>query len=252
MNLLHIARKELLDYLSSSMFYILLGIFLALIGFMHWSGVRAFAEYSAQAAMSGGMDFSLNDLVQNLYEQSEIILTFLIPLMTMRLFSEEQKSHTLEFLLSSPASTWDIVLGKFLAALAVFMLMIGATALFPAELALMADMDWGPLATTYLGFLLLGAGFISLGMFFSSLTESQMIAALFGFGGLLLLFLLSWISSTGGDGGLGFGVGYFSVLERMGAFTKGLIRSQDLVYWITFTGLFLLATHQRVESLRYR
>lgn len=252
MNLLTIARREIAVFLTSSLFYLMCFVFLLITGFMHWSSVRYFAEYSGQAAMMGGMEYTFNDVFEQSFQSWEVILTFLVPLMTMRLVAEERRAHTLELLLAAPASTWEIVFGKFVAALTVFMIMIGLTAAYPLILGQLTFVDPGPILTTYLGFLLMGAGFVSLGLLASSLTDSQTVAALLGFGGLLFLFLLSWLSSTATGGESGFGVGYFSVLERMTSFTKGIIRSQDVVYWVTFTFFFLLATHQRVESLRYR
>ena len=252
MNLLHITRKELASYLTSSMSYLMLGIFLLLTGYMHWSGLKYFAEYSAQAGMDGPLQFSLNDVLQSLFENYSVLLTFIIPLMTMRLMAEEQKQHTLEFLLASPASTFEIVMGKFLAAMAWYSVMLAITSFYPLSVTTMATLDYGPILSGYFGFLLLGAGFVSVGLFASSMTQHQMVAGLIGFAVLLMLYLLSWLSSTGGSTEVGWGIGYFSISEHLSPFVKGLLRSTDVVYWLSLTFVFLLATHQRTEALRYR
>ena len=175
----------------------------------------------------------------------------MVPIITMRSFAEEKKSGTYELLLTSPLTVTQIVMGKFLGSLFFIFVMIMLTGIYPAILLFYGNPELGILASGYLGLFLLGMVFISVGLFTSSLTENQIVAAVTCFVILLLLYVLSWPSETAGAA-LGDILKYLSVIEHFSEMVKGLIDTRSLVYFLSIIFLSLFLTHRSVEASRWR
>ena len=186
-------------------------------------------------------------LLQNL----SVILVILIPVITMRSFAEEKRSGTYEMLMTSPLTVTEIVLGKFLGGFAFVLMIVLLTALYPLILMIYGDPEVGVALSGLLGLLLLGTAFLAVGLFTSSLTENQIIAAVSCLVILLLLYIISWPAESASEtlGGL---LKYLSLTEHYGELVKGVIDTRDVVYFVSVTVLALFLTQRSVESLRWR
>jgi ABC-2 type transport system permease protein len=249
-----IARKELKSYFSSPIAYIILAIFAVIFGYFFYSATAVFVQYSMQAMMQRGMapPMNVNDFViRPMLSNVSVIVLFLMPMITMRLFAEEKRSGTIELLLTSPVRDIEIILGKWLAALLLYLCLLGITAINMVFLFIHGQPDWRALLVGYLGLLLMGASFLGLGAFISTLTRNQIVAASLTFGVLLMLWVLDWVSaySTGTTGKV---IAYLSLTPHFEAFAKGVIELKDAIYYLSviFLGLFLTA--RSMESLRWR
>jgi ABC-2 type transport system permease protein len=170
----------------------------------------------------------------------------MIPLFTMRLYAEEKKSGTLEVLMTSPLSNLQIITGKFLGTLALYMIMLGFTLIYPLILFMYGNPDWGPIASGYVGLILMGAAFISIGGLCSSFTENQIVAAVISFGVLLFLWVISWASHFVGPG-LGDVLSYLSLIEHFDDFSKGIMDTKDIVFYLSFILFSLFLTKESLE-----
>jgi len=177
----------------------------------------------------------------------------MIPLITMRLFSEEKKMKTDELLMTSPVSINSIVLGKFLSSLCFFLVILGLTAIYPWILFKYGTPapELGPILTGYLGLFLLGACFIAIGLLASSLTENQIVAAVIGFVTLLLFYVIGWPASTVGPTA-GKVLEYLSLLDHFTGFSKGLLESKDIIYFLSVILFALFLSKRSLESMRWR
>ena len=207
-----------------------------------------YTQFQAGAAEQLNLnDFVIAPLMNNL----SIILVILIPMITMRTFAEEKKGGTYELLLTSPLRTTEIVLGKFLASFVFIGLLIGLTAIYPALLMVFGNPEVRVMATGYLGLLLMATSFVAVGLFTSSVTENQIIAAVSGLVVMLLLYIIGWPAQNAGDV-LGPILTYLSITDHFAELVKGVIDTRALVYFASLIGLALFLTMRSVESLRWR
>ena len=253
-NIWIIAKRELKSYFSSPIAYIVLAIFAVVVGYFFYSATAVFVQYSMQAMMQGGQapPMNVNDfIVRPMLGNVSVFVLFLIPMITMRLFAEEKRSGTIELLLTSPLRDIEIILGKLLAALLLYVCMLGISALNILFLFLHGQPDWRPLAIGFVGLLLMGSAFLALGAFLSTLTRNQIVAASLTFGLFLLLFVLDWVSSYS-TGPVGKVIAYLSITSHFESFSKGVVDLKDAVYYLSviFLGIFL--TSRSMESLRWR
>ena len=205
---------------------------------------------SQMGGFSGGSLHVNHDLIRWLLASAAILVLFLMPLLSMRAVSEEIRSGTIELLLTAPISDGQIVLGKFLAALALYGGMLAMTLLHIAVLFWYSQPDLAPILAGYLGLALVGAALLALGLFFSSLTRNQIVAGLLTFGALLVLWLLEFAGQRGGDAGRL--LAYLSVTGHMEGFARGVISTRDLVFYLSFAGFWLYLTRESLRSRRWR
>jgi ABC-2 type transport system permease protein len=248
-----IYKKELRLYFTSPVAYVLLTIFLLIGGYFFYSIFSFFTRASMQMAMNPqmGRDLSVTDSVlRPLFANLSVILLLLMPLVTMRLFAEERRSGTIELLLTYPVRDGAVLTGKYLAALTMYGAMVAGTLAYPAILVYFTRVEWGPLLTGYLGLLLMGAMFLAVGLFASSLTENQIVAAIVTFGILLMFWIIGWTAEFAG-GPLGAVLTHLSILEHNDTFSKGVLDTKDVLYYINFTVLALFLTLRSLESRRW-
>ncbi|MBZ2183697.1 MAG: ABC transporter permease [Bryobacter sp.] len=252
-NIITIARKEIQAYFQSPIAYVLVGAYAAMFGYFFWSLVYFFVRASMQSQMSGrAMPMNLNELViRNLLGNCGVLCLFMIPMLTMRLFAEEKSRGTMELLLTSPLRDWEILLGKWAGAVTMYTSLLLFSGLNMVFLFAYGKPDWKPLAVGYLGLILQGAAMLALGMFLSSITQSQIAAAFSTFVLLLMLWVFEWMSNMD-QNTLTTVLTYMSLLRHNESFIKGVIDLKDTVYYlsVSFFGLFLTA--RSLESLRYR
>lgn len=253
-NIWVLAQKELKSYFASPIAYIVLAMFAVIFGYFFYSATAIFVNYSMQAMMQRGFapPMNINDfIIRPLLMNVSVIVLFLMPMITMRLFAEEKRTGTIELLLTSPMRDIEIILGKWLAAMLLYVCLLAISALNILLLFFYGKPDWKPLLVGYLGLLLMGAAFLGLGAFLSTLTGNQIIAGSLTFGVFLLLWVLDWVTSysTGTAGKI---VSYLSITTHFESFAKGVLDLKDATYYLSviFLGIFLTA--RSMESLRWR
>lgn len=245
--------RELKAYFHSAIAYVLIAGFLLVNGIFFFIRVAAYAEWSLQAMQNpimmklNYMDHLISPIIGNI----AVIIIFVAPLLTMRLLSDERRTGTIELLLSYPVSDGSVVLAKFLAAWTMISIMLGLTWIDMLILAWIGDPYLPAMATGYLGLFLLSGAFVALGIFASSVTENQIVAALIAFAGLLLLWMIGYSSSVVGAQA-GPILESFSLITRLQDFSRGLIDTSDLAYFVLFMGFFLFVSIRVLEAKRWK
>lgn len=255
-NILAIAHKELKSYFASPIAYIVIGCFAVLYGFFFIAILRYFVGMSMQAGLTGPQAINVNQqLIRPLLQNVTVVVLFLLPMVTMRTYSEEKRSGTIELLLTSPLTDFQIVVGKFLGAMALYGAMLAITLFHFGVLFYYGrpgpGPEWKPILTAYLGLVLFGGCFISLGLFISSLSKNQIVAAVATFAIFLLLWVITWIGSFIGPGGDKL-TAYLSIVSHFDDFAKGVIDTSHLIYYLSFITFGLFLTAKSVESERWR
>ena len=180
-----------------------------------------------------------------------VVMLFLFPLITMRTYSEEKRSGTIELLLTSPLTDLQIILGKFTGAMFLYASMLSITLIHMGVLFLYGNPEWKPIATGYLGLLLMGGSFLSVGLFISSLTKNQIVAAMATFAVFLLLWVINWMSSFVGPTTQAI-LSTLSLTEHFDDFARGIIDTKHLIYYVSFIAFGLFLTMKSVDSERWR
>jgi ABC-2 type transport system permease protein len=252
-NVFAICSKELKGYFASPIAYLLLTIFAVLFGFFFFAAVEFFAQASMESQMSG-RSFPMNvnqQIIAPLFSNATVVFLFLIPMISMRLFAEEKRQGTMELLLTSPIHDWEIVIGKFMGALLMYAALLGITALDIGLLFIYGKPAWQPILTGYLGLLLQGGCLLAIGAYISTTTKNQIVAAGATFGVCLLLYVLSWVTDMAQTTASKV-ISYLSVLSHFEPFSKGLIDTKDVVFYLSFIFFGLFLTTRSLESLRWR
>jgi len=253
-NTLAIAHKEIKAYFASPIAYIVIGFSALLFGYFFVALLLNFDRMSLQAGsgMGGPETVNVNQmLIGPLFMNVAVILLFTLPLVTMRIYSEEKRSGTIELLLTSPLTDVQIVLGKFLGAFVLYAAMLAVTVVHIAFLFLFGDPEWRPVATGYLGVLLMGGCFLSLGLFVSSLTKNQIVAGMITFAVFLLFWIVNWIAAFVGPTMQGV-LNYMSITEHLNDFTLGVLDTKHVVYYVSFIAFSLFLTVRSVDTERWR
>jgi ABC-2 type transport system permease protein len=247
-------RKDLYSLFASPIFYVLAVTFLILANYFFYSAVAYYNLLSFQASQNPMMASQLNlteMVLRPFFLDISIILLLISPLITMRTFAEERKNGTLELLFTYPVSDKASVLAKFAAVVTALAVILAGTLPGILMLGYIGNPKWTPILSGYLGILLLGSGFMSLGLFTSSLTQNQIIAAVLSFGALLLFWIIGWLKSLVGPA-TGEVVEYMSLTKHLESFAKGVLDSRDFIYFFIFIAFFLFLTLRRVESHRWK
>ena len=253
-NIWFIAKKELQAYFSSPIAYVVIAVFLLLVGFFFYSLIMWFNSQAMQLAQNPAyyQQININQMVFSpLLHNMSIILLLMLPLLTMRLFAEEKKIGTEELLFTSPVSINQIILGKYLASLIVLAVMLLLTGLLMIFTFAYGNPELAPLLDGYLGLFLMGAAFLAIGIFYSSLTENQIVAAILTFGTLLLFWVLSWAGSAAA-GIWKDALNYVSFFQHFDDMTRGILDTKDVAYYLSFAFVGIFLTHSVIQSRRWR
>ncbi|MFQ6675298.1 MAG: ABC transporter permease, partial [Fidelibacterota bacterium] len=234
------------------------GLFLVITGVFFYLLTSSFLQYSVnlqwQAARlrQAPPPVNVNEMIiRPLFSNISVITLFVVPMITMRTFSEDKRSGTIELLLTSPVNGTQVVVGKFLAAYALYAIMVIVTWVYPLVIILYGKPDVMPIVISYLGILLMGAASVALGVWISSMTENQIISAMGTFVALLFLWLVGWFSHLT-SGFLGGFFQYISIVEHFDDFAKGIFDTGHLVYYFSLAGITLFLAHESIQSLRWR
>ncbi len=257
-NLWAIYRKEMGHYFVSPVAYIFIGLFLALSAFFFNLFLNSAIMQQQQAAFQGmqmGMppNFDVpSAVVRATFGLLSTFALFFTPMLTMGVYAEERKRGTMELLMTSPITEAQIVVGKYLAALSLWVIMFLPTALGLVYMFAHSEPapPWKMLLVAYAGILLLGGAFIALGTFISSLTENQLIAAVITFAAFLVLWVLD--AGRNSDSALSTVLQYMSVVHRYDDFSRGILDTSALIYYLSFIGFFVFLTVRSVDSMRWR
>ncbi len=248
-------RKELRLYFTTPIAYAVMMLFTFLSGFFFYNLFATFDRTQLMYRLrSRQVVLNLNDFVfAHTFRTFGVILLFLVPILTMRLLAEEKKSRTYELLMTAPVTTFDIIASKYISAFTVLFTMLAVTFLYPVMVGWMApgSFEWAPLFTGYFGLLLLVGSFAAIGLFCSSLSEDQIIAAAAAFGILMLLWVIEWAASFMSAGWGRETVQYLSILSHLKGFTKGVLSNKDIVFYVSFIFLSNFLAHRVVESQRW-
>jgi gliding motility-associated transport system permease protein len=253
-NVLAIAQKELRSYFAGPIAYIALGLWALLYGYFFIAIMQYFVRQSMQMGQFGASPQSMNvnqQLIRPLLQNVTIMILFVMPMVTMRTYSEEKRSGTIELLLTSPLTDFQIIMGKFLGAMALYGIMLLVTMIHIGLLFIYGSPEWKPLVTAYLGLLLLGGCFISLGLFISSLTKNQIVAGMTTFAVFLMFWIITWIGSFSGPT-VDKLTQYLSIIDHLDDFTKGVLDTTHLIYYVSFITFGLFLTAKSVDTERWR
>ena len=254
-NILAITQKELRSYFVSPIAYVFISFFALLYGYFFVVSLNFLVRVSMQAGMGmgGGQTININEyMMRPLLGNTAVVMLLVLPLLTMRTYAEEKRSGTIELLLSSPLTGVQIIMGKFLGAMTLFTVMLSVTLIHVGILFIYGEPELGPILTGYLGLWLMGGAFISVGLLASSLTKNQMVAGMGTFGVLLLFWVVSWIGDPSSGSTTAQVLGYLSILDHFEDFSKGVIDTKDLTYYISFIAFGLFLTVKSVDSEQWR
>lgn len=229
-----IFKKEMLSYFTSPIGYVFIGVFMFLSGLFF--SMEMFTK--RVGSISGILPVCM------------VILMLLMPIITMRLIAEEKANKTDQLLLSAPVKVAEIVLGKYFAAFCVFLISVAATLPYVFVASIWGDVAFGETFASYLGYVLFGALLIALGLFISSLTENQVVAAVITYGVTLLLFFSSQIKV--GIEFIDWAISFLQISEWNETFSMGVIAPSGIMYYVSFTVLFFLLSARQIESRRWR
>jgi ABC-2 type transport system permease protein len=239
-NILAIADKELRSYFASPIAYIMIGLFSLLFGVFFYLFLVAFVQQSEQMMQFGGGSApNINQMmIGGLFQNTAVIILFMMPMITMRTYSEEKRSGT--------------IVGKFIGAMGLYVAMLLVTMIYIGILFIYGNPEWRPIAAGYLGLLLMGGSFISLGLFISSVTKNQIVAGFLTFGTFLLLWVIGWFGDNGGSTLTQNIVKGLSITEHFSDFARGIVDSYHVVYYLSFITFGLFLTAKSVDMERWR
>ena len=246
--IISIARKELKSMFASPMGWIILALLMFAFGTYYLNGVNNYFEVMSGSIRPAERTGVTQFVGQGVYGLASFIMLFAVPLLSMRLISEERRNQTLPFLFSAPLSLIEIVVGKFLGLLAFLSILIVYIGLMLSTLNLWAEIDFGYILANSLGLFLLLASFSALGLYFSSLTSQPVVAAILSFIALFVLMILDRFFS----GDPSSTMAQLSFMKHFQSFAGGLIDSADIIYFVLFIITFLILTIRRLDADRLR
>jgi len=251
-NVLAIADREIRSYFASPIAYILIGFFLLPFGVFFYLYLDAFLKQGMQMAQYGGGSMSINQqVIRGVLQNASVVILFIMPMITMRTYSEEKRSGTIELLLTSPVTDIEIILGKFFGALGLYVTILFVTLLYMGILFYYGNPEWRPLVSGYLGLLLMGGAFIAIGLLISSTTNNQIVAGVVTFVVFLLFWIVGWFGDSAGPT-IGPITRWLSITEHFDDFSKGIIDSKHVVYYLSLITFGLFLTSKSVDTERWK
>jgi ABC-2 type transport system permease protein len=253
-NILAITQKELKGYFASPIAYVVIGFYALIFGFFFYSLVLYFDRQSMQMMGLGAGSPPVNvneNMIRPAFLNAMVVFLFVLPMITMRTYAEEKRSGTIELLLTSPLTDFQIIMGKFFGAMSLYAAMLAVTLIHIALLYMASKPEWIPILTTYLGLLLMGGCFIAVGLLISSLTKNQIVAVMVTFTVFLMLWVINWIASFVGPTAQTV-LNYLSITDHLDDFTRGIIDTKHVVYYVSFIAFGLFLTARAVDTERWK
>jgi ABC-2 type transport system permease protein len=251
-NIAAIAGKELRSYFGSPVAWVLMGFFAIIFGWFYNVYLEYFVRSAMQSQFGAPPPTNVNsDMIRPLLGNASVLILFLLPMITMRTYSEEKRSGTIELLLTSPITDLEITVGKFVGAVGVYLGLLAVTLVHISVLFGLGAPEWKPILAGYVGLLLLGSCFISIGLFISSTTKNQVVAGAVTFIVALLFWIVSWFSESVGPTTAAV-LNYLSVTQHFDDFGKGVIDTKHVVFYLSFIAFGLFLTLKSVDTERWR
>ena len=252
-NILAIASKELRGYFASPIAYIVIGLFALAYGYFFYALLLYFDRMSMQmAGVGGGGSANVNEqLIGPSFNNTMVVFLFILPMVTMRTYSEEKRSGTIELLLTAPLTDFQIIMGKFLGAMGLFAAMLAVTLIHMAILFAIGNPEPLPILTSYLGMLLMGGCFVAVGLLISSMTKNQIVAGMVTFVVFLLLWVIDWVATFVNPTAQAI-LSYLSFTQHLTDFMRGVIDTKHVVYYVSFIAFGLFLTARSVDTERWR
>lgn len=254
MKIYSVFKKELKSYFISPVAYVVILIFTLISGFIFYALCAYYSIISMRYSSYPYPYFTLSPnemIIRPLFHNMAITSLFVLPLLTMKLFSDERRVGTIELLFTYPLRDSDIYWGKFFACLSVFIIMTLIPSLYIFILEKWVNLDKGVILNGYFGLLLLGGSFISIGILISSLTESQIVSAIISFGVSLIFWIIGWLSEIVGPKFSSF-FDFISLYNHYENFPKGILDTRDLIYYLSICFFFTFLTLRILVSKKYR
>jgi ABC-2 type transport system permease protein len=256
--ILAIINKDFKSFFYSPVAYIIIAIFTALSGVFFYLYTSNFVEAAfmdairAQQYRMAPQKFNVNlMLIRPYFWNIALISIFTLPAITMRLYSEEKRAGTVELLYTTPITPLQIIIGKFFAGLLFYIVLLIPTMFFQSILFMYGSPEFMPILSGYIGLIFMGAAFIAVGLFISTTTENQIIAAIGGFALSLLLWVIGWGAHFAGPT-LGGVLNYISIINHFEDFAQGVIDSTHVIYYILFSFVGLYFSVKMIESVKWR
>ena len=246
--ILTIARREITSMFLSPLAWVILAVVQSILGYMFLAQIENFFVLQPQLMQLENTPGVTDLIVAPIFSLAAIILLMIMPLVTMRTLAEEKKNKTINLLFSAPISITQLVLGKFVGLLFFVLILTSLLMLMPLSLLLGTELDWGKLVSIYIAMLLLLGSFAAIGLYLSSLTENQTIAAVSTFGALLMLWIIDWVSDSL-DQGQSI-IGYLSLLKHHQPMLEGVFNSSDALYYLLIIFLFVALTIRQLDADR--
>lgn len=243
-----IARKEIKSMFASPMGWIILALLMFAFGTYYLNGVNNYFEVMSGSIRPAERTGVTQFVGQTVYGLASFIMLFAVPLLSMRLISEERRSQTMPFLFSAPLSITEIVVGKFLGLVFFLTILIVYIALMLSTLNIWSDIDFGYIIANSVGLLLLASSFSALGLYFSSLTSQPIVAGILSFIALFVLMLLDRFFA----GDPTSMMSQLSLMKHFQSFAGGLIDTADIAYFVLFIITFITLTIRRLDADRLR
>jgi len=253
-NILAIWQREMKSYFVSPIAYVVLVVFLFLSGLIFFGNLTEVYQFMMTTAQTGQSMQPIDVpayVTQSLFRTTTVILLFLVPMLTMALFSEEKKRGTIELLLTTPVGNFQALMGKYLASLTFLVILFVSSAITISSLFVYSQPDLKPILSGYFGMFLYGAALLVLGVFISTLTENQIVAVILTFGVSLVLWLVS-VFAASATGVAKSVINYLSVISHLDDFIKGVIDTSHVIYYLTFAFVGLFLAYRSLESMRWK
>ena len=256
-NIFTIWKREIRGYFYTPLAYVFIGMFSLLMGFMFSSFLNTYMQYTQASTMGMAQTITIDRLAEAFYANMHVILMFVLPFFTMRLFTEESRQNTLVLLMTSPIRTWELTLAKFLAGATMLAIKLAVTLIFPIFLIIYSTKgpnsgpDMHVIASTYLGLFVAGLSYIAFGMFWSSVTESQLVAVVMAFATNFAFWLVS-LAGQGASGDMQTVLKHIAINEQFMTFAKGTLELQAIVFFVSIIFMALFLTNRSLESRAWR
>jgi ABC-2 type transport system permease protein len=255
-NVVEIFKREARYFYTSPIAYVVIVIFTAVFGFLYFRNLTYYSQLSYQLMQNPYFPQRI-DLVLGvfapLFSSNSIVFLLVIPPISMRLFSEEKKSGTIELMFTYPVKDIQMVIGKWLASVTILVVMLALSVPGPIMAFKFAgSWEWGPILAGYLGMFLMGLSFLSLGVLISALSENQIVALIISYGALLGFWFLGWAVDPNSGKQIGNVLTEFSIIQHLDNFVKGVIDTKDVLYYVLFIFTCVFLTTRVLESKRWR
>lgn len=248
-------KRDVAAYFNSPMAWIVSAAYLLVSGLIYSLSLKSFADRCMMSSMGGQMGGATPNVMQELVTPylwwMGFLMMFFLPMLTMRLFAEERRTGTLELLFTFPLTDLDIVLGKFFSAMSVVCCMLLFSLISMVTLHQRVPLEWSQVGSGYAGLLLLAASFVSLGIWASSLTSSQVVAAVVPYGGLMMTWLIHSLDEFQTMATAKEKLGGLSLLEHLEKMARGNVTSHNIVFFVAWTALFIYLTCRVLDSRKW-